>query len=98
MSKRDGITEGYFLLSVAIVKQAAKDYRVEYHKFLKTGYKTARLREVERWLRSNYGSFLSFGKGELIMQLVRKDVNSVIDDEEDEEDYNDGTDWQPQEV
>lgn len=71
------LDDGYNLLAIAVVQQAAEDYRTEYRRYLRSRSKkkSPRLREVEEWLKNGEGSLYSFGKGVVIMQLIREDVD-----------------------
>lgn len=74
MNELQQLPEGYLLLAIAVVKRAVKDYQAEYEKYLKTGKKSRKLRQIERWLLYNDGILYSFGKGEVILEIIRKSV------------------------
>lgn len=69
--------DGYNLFAIAMVQQAAEDYRTEYRRYCRSRSKkkSSRLIEVEDWLQNGEGSLYSFGKGVVIMQLIREDVD-----------------------
>ena len=74
------LPEGYFNLAVAIIRQAAIDYRDEYNLMKVTGYKSEDMLELEDWFR-NGCSYLSFACGEMIMQFIRKGVKITLGDD-----------------
>lgn len=61
-------------LAVAIVTQAAKDYRKELQKSKRQGRKTGGAFKLEKWFRSEYGQLLTLGKGEYIIEQIQKEV------------------------
>ena len=61
-------------LAIAIVVQAAKDYEHELQRSKKDGRKTGEARRLEKWFMSDYGQLLTFGKGEQIMEKIKKEV------------------------
>lgn len=83
MSYLDHLPEGYRRLAIAVVRQAAKDYRLEYNIFLKTGVRSPMLDEVERWLTHGEGQLYSLGKGEVIMEMIRKGAHITCSDEKE---------------
>ena len=63
---------GYELLAIAVCKAAAEDYARELKKSDKAGAKTNAAKAIERFFLSDWGELLSFGKGELIIELLQK--------------------------
>lgn len=64
---------GYELLAIAIVNQAAEDYRNELKLSDKQGAKTQGAYVLERFFLSDYGDLLCFGMGELILEKLQKE-------------------------
>lgn len=92
MKDVDALNQAYLKLTIAIVKQAARDYKEEYERYLQTGKKSKRFCEVENWLRHGDGMEFSFGKGEVIMEMIRKGVEVFEPDDEIEVYDNEQTD------
>lgn len=63
---------GYELLAIAICKAAADDYERELRLSDKQGEKTKGAEAIERFFLGDWGEMLSFGKGELILELLRE--------------------------
>ena len=72
MTELMSIEEGYLLLAIAIVKQAADDYRLAYRRFLRSGTKNPTMKRIEHWLLHDDGLILSFNKGEYILKVIRE--------------------------
>ena len=68
--------EAYLLLAIAIVKQAADDYRFAYRRFLRSGNRNATMDQIEHWILRGDGTILSLNQGAYILKTIR--------DEEDE--------------
>lgn len=65
--------EAYLLLAIAIVKQAADDYRVAYRRFLRNGNRNEILDEIEDWMLFGDGTILSLNKGAYILKTIREE-------------------------
>ena len=76
MSEFESMPKPYLDLAIAVVEQAAEDFREDYAVYLETGMKTGRLMEVEHWLRYGDGKLYSFGKGELILQMLKDEFDA----------------------
>ena len=76
MSEFDTLPEGYIQLAIAVCQQAAEDYKTEYKRYLKHGVKTKRFRELEHWFQYGWGKHYSFGKGALILKMLREEVDA----------------------
>lgn len=72
MTELTNIEESYLLLAIAIVKQAADDYRSAYRRFLKSGTENPTMKKIEHWLLHGDGIILSFNKGEYILRVIRE--------------------------
>lgn len=68
--------EGYTELAIAIVKQAADDYRRAYRRYLRSGNRNPTVDYIEDWLISGDGAILSFGKGAYILQTIRDEEDA----------------------
>ena len=75
----DSNLSGYELLAIAIVNQAAMDYRDELKLSMKQNCKTTGAIAIERFLQSDYGDLLSFGLGEYILETIQKEVEAGKD-------------------
>lgn len=76
MEELVNLSDGYFLLAIAIVTQAADDYRMAYRRFLKTGIKNQTMLEIEHWLLHDIGSILALNRGEYILRTIRKEEDA----------------------
>lgn len=56
--------DGYIYLAIAIITQAAEDYRRAYKR-------KENLQHIERFLLSDYGNIYSFGNGEVILDMLK---------------------------
>lgn len=72
------LPDGYNQLAIAVVQQAAEDYKTEYRRYCRSGKRSSRLDEVETWLQSGEGDLYSFGKGVIIMQMIREEVDRQV--------------------
>ena len=66
---QDDADDPYLLLARAIVKQAADDYRAA----VRAGNRRA-ARKIRAWFTSRYGSILCLDKGDLILELLDKEI------------------------
>lgn len=73
MEELTNLSDGYFLLAVAIVKQAADDYRIAYRRFLRTGVRNSTVIEIERWMLRGFGSILSLNRGRDILSRIQRE-------------------------
>lgn len=64
---------GYELLAIAIVNQAAADYRKELKISNRHNCKTQEAINIERFFNSDYGDLLCFGMADLILEKLRKE-------------------------
>ena len=64
---------GYQLLAMAVVNQAAEDYRNELKISGRQGEKTYGALALERFFLSEWGDLLSFGMGEVILEKLQKE-------------------------
>ncbi len=64
---------GYELLAMAVVYQAADDYRTELRRSEKEGKKTYGALALERFFLSDWGDLLCFGAGEIVLQKLQKE-------------------------
>jgi hypothetical protein len=69
--------DGYQLLAIEIIRVAAEDYRRELIKSKKEKLKTRECYRLERFFLSEYGQLLSMGKGEYIIEQIRKEVKNA---------------------
>lgn len=76
MEELVNLSDGYFLLGIAIVKQAADDYRLAYRRFLRTGIKNQTMLEIEHWLLRDIGSILALNRGEYILRTIRQEEDA----------------------
>jgi hypothetical protein len=60
---------GYLYLSMAIVVQAAEDYRRAYKR-------KENVHHIEKFLLSDYGNMLSFGMGKKILEDLEQECSS----------------------
>lgn len=73
MEELRNLNEGYFLLAIAIVKQAADDYRMSYRRFLRSGIRNSTMVEIERWMTRGLGSILSLNRGKVILRQIQRE-------------------------
>ena len=65
--EQDNTLDGYDLLAIAIVNQAAEDYRL--------ARDPNEILALERFFLSDWGDLLSFDKGAYILERLQKEVN-----------------------
>lgn len=65
--------EAYLLLAIAIVKQAADDYRFAYRRFLRSGNRNPTMDQIEHWMTRGDGTILSLNKGAYILTTIRQE-------------------------
>lgn len=70
------ITMGYVDLSIAIVQQAAEDYRRAYKRYLLRGIRSERLDELEEFFTSNHGKLCCLGMNKKILAEIRREVEA----------------------
>lgn len=68
------ITLGYVDLAIAIVQQAAEDYRNEYRRYLRTRKVSSALLELEHFFNSDYGDLCTFEMAHDIVAELRYEV------------------------
>jgi hypothetical protein len=56
--------DGYIYLAIAVVEQAAKDYRRKMRKHGKAP-------DIERFFHSEYGDLLCFGKADMVLERLK---------------------------
>ena len=67
---------GYELLAMAVVNQAAEDYRRALKSSALHGGKTTDAIALERFFLSEWGDLLCFGMGDLILEKLQKEFES----------------------
>lgn len=82
MNDYERLPSGYLELAIAVVQQAIEDYKIAYMKFLKKGTKTFRLREVTHWFTQGDGQLFTNGKGELLLEFARKEVEKEFNEKQ----------------